>query len=408
MGVKFLAAKVLWLKNLRKCKIVCIPRMSQGKPHNSSGSDSESVQSYREMVKNIVAPYDIAKQIKNMVKELEDEIENFEHKIKTNNNIILENRDKIKQYNQAFELNYDRIKQNNTIFNQNWEAFYENKNKITENEQKILQNKEKIVKNKKKIEQQTGKEIIKADNKNLKKKNKDLQTLNGELQTKNKDLQTKNEELQTKTEQIRTNISALQQVNLDLTIENGDLNIKMKRYKNEIEELKEPGSIIGKWIIGFDAFKKATKAPKTFASETLLWQKHVEYFLTSDNAFGRKKFFISGLFVYPAFQKLCSENIKPVEQHDCNLYSVTKRLFDLDPFPCVNEAEFQSKIIDILSDINIFEVTGENFSSGPTVMRADISISKNQQPICLIELKHFGDNCDPIYQIGLLLQYVGV
>ena len=175
----------------------------------------------------------------------------------------------------------------------------------------------------------------------------------------------------------------------------------MKRYKNEIEELKEPGSSLEKWIIGFNEFKKETKAATNFASDTSLWQKHVEYFFIDDNVFGTKKF-ISGLFVYPAFQKLCSENIKPVVQYDCNLYSVTKRLFDLDPISCVNEAEFQSKIVAILNDINIFEVKGENFSSGSAVVRADISISKNKKQICLIELKHllFGINCDPIYQIG--------
>ena len=92
-----------------------------------------------------------------------------------------------------------------------------------------------------------------------------------------------------------------------------------------------------------------------------------QYFFIDDRNFGTKDF-IPGLFVYPAFQKLCSENIKPVvSRRDCNLYSITKRLFDLDAISFESEAEFQKKVIELLNG-DIFKVKSEHGYFG----RADI------------------------------------
>ena len=149
--------------------------------------------------------------------------------------------------------------------------------------------------------------------------------------------------------------------------------------------------------VNFNLFKDDTNAPSTFAKYQGLWKKHVKYFIVDDNTFGASKDFIPGLFVYPAFQKLCKENIKPVASYDCNLYAITKRMFDLDPFSFEKEvATFQHKMAEILH-CDSFVASTKSFSgSDQNTVRTDISISKDGRKICLIELKRllFGIQSD--------------
>ena len=132
-------------------------------------------------------------------------------------------------------------------------------------------------------------------------------------------------------------------------------------------------------------------------------------FFVDDNIFDDHKNFIPGLFIHPAFQQLCKENINPVEEqtYDDDLHAITKNLFDLDPFSCTNESNLQKKMIKILNmHKNHFVASSDNFSvsNDKAEVRTDtpISISKNDRKICLIELKHLflHVNGEPIYQIG--------
>ena len=426
------------------------PTRSQTKGHQITRVGSKSSQE-KQMIADVKLPYN--KKINETTTRLKKEEEDLLSKIKTNNNTILKNNVKI-QSNEAWigENNFSKEK-NKVIINQhlgkmqghcetankNTETSKKNEIKINENEIKIKENEIKIKKNeikikdykkqKKEIKLQTGNEKLPTDHNKLKKKIEKLRKENSELRKENSELRIENSELRKENSELRIEkekennelqikIDELQitnnnlQKNIDKRLqENADLKIvtnelqtqntifgnKIDQIKKEIAELGKSGSATELWYVSFANFKQETKAASTFAKEIWLWEKYVQYFFIDDNVFGKKDF-IPGLFVYPAFQKLCSENIETVSQYDCNLYSVTKRLFDLNPVMFVNEAEYQEKILDILGDI--FTVQSEQFSSssGSKVR----SISKNNQQICLIEIKHrlFRINCDPIYQVG--------
>ena len=177
----------------------------------------------------------------------------------------------------------------------------------------------------------------------------------------------------------------------------------MKRANTEL--VKNIAIISNLRNYDFIQFKEVTKSPSTFAGDRKLWKEHVGQFFVDDNIFDDHKKFIPGLFIHPAFQQLCKENINPVEDqtYDDDLHAITESLFDLDPFSCTNEGDFQKKMIKILNlHENRFEASSENFSTDKVKVRTEISISKNGRKICLIELKHLllHVNSEPIYQVG--------
>ena len=217
-----------------------------------------------------------------------------------------------------------------------------------------------------------------------------------------------------KIQEIEKNIEKLEEENRELTkVELAQKEIK-KQTVEKIEKLKKANMDLEIDIEvirhlrnhDFRQFKQDTKSPSTFAGDKKLWKEHVGQFFVDDNIFDDHKNFIPGLFIHPAFQQLCKENINPVEEqtYDDDLHAITKSLFDLDPFSCKNESDLQKIMIKILNLHNRFVASSENFSvsTDKVKVRTDISISKNGRKICLIELKHLllHVNSEPIYQIG--------
>ena len=290
----------------------------------------------------------------NKLKKEEDELT---FNINTNNAIKQKNNENKDKNNIRIDRNKKAVKRNDNKITKNEKEIQRKETKFDENEIAI----KKMQEQKKAIKLQTENATLQTDHNKLKKKIKKLIEENNGLEIRKKELETKNEELEIINEELLKDAEQLHNANMDLIDATLELENQIKCFKSRINKIREEIANLQKpekeqWFAGFDNFKQETQAASSFAGDPLLWKKHIQYFFVDDKIFGASKDFIPGLFVYPAFQKLCSENIETVLQYDCKLYSVTKRLFDLDPIFFANETEFQVKVLEILGDIFLVQI----------------------------------------------------